>query len=58
MTEANWSGVTRNGRGLVRPATTDRTAASPSILAFGGLLKPSADQRITIRAAAANAMRR
>jgi hypothetical protein len=43
----------RNGRGLVRPTTTDRSAASPSIPAFGGLPKPSADslraRRISLR---------
>jgi hypothetical protein len=42
-----------------RPANDNGShSGEPSILAFGGLSKPSADQRITIRAAAANAMRR
>jgi len=39
----------RNGRGLVRPTTTDRTAASRSIPAFGGLPKPSADSLLARR---------
>jgi hypothetical protein len=39
----------RNGRGLVRPTTTDRPAASPSILAFGGLPKQSADSLLEHR---------
>ena len=43
----------RNGRGLVRPTTMDRSAASPSIPAFGGLPKPSADslraRRVSLR---------
>ena len=42
-----------NRMGLVRPTTTDRTAASPSIPAFGGLQKPSADslraRRVSLR---------
>src|SRR3981081_1975760 len=41
------------GRGLVRPTTTDRPMANPSILAFGGLPKPAADsllaRRISLR---------
>ncbi len=40
----------RNGRGLVRPTTTDRTTASPSIPAFGGLPRPSADSLLARRA--------
>jgi hypothetical protein len=38
-----------NRRGLVRPTTTDRTAASPSIPAFGGLQKLSADSLLARR---------
>jgi hypothetical protein len=43
-----WQGK-RNGRGLVRSTTTDRPAASPSIPAFGGLPKPSADSLLASR---------
>ena len=39
----------KNGSGLVRPTTMDRTAASPSIPVFGGSLKPSAGSLLVHR---------